>query len=151
MVAIPVQMVLDYWIYYEFQRRLEIQIRGMFLPAVLLPSFQIRNVRLQWREKAEVFSGDVRVSYEPLFFLNRKSLRVRVFGQSLGARVLGKWAEEAGREPFIISNFYVDFILGSHGIRQINALDVSSPKFQFHIRESENIRGDPSQHREIQT
>lgn len=126
------------FVYQKLQKNMKIHIDGNLRPFLLLPAFRIHHAHFVWKEKVELVSGDLTVRYNPVFFLP-SNLRVRIQGEALKAKFLGGWAEQQGMQDLDLDYFYADLGLKQGGIREIYAIEVRGPKFQFRIKKSETL------------
>lgn len=146
-VVLPSLIGLGVW--RELQHRLKIEMGGKFVPAVLLPSFEIRDAHFEWDDKVKLISGHLKVEYHPMAYLLSRgpwipartpaALRITLSGNQLVAELLGSWAERQGLRSLPIDRFHADLALGPRGLDEIFSLEVDSPVFQFHVQKSETL------------
>ena len=131
----------SFWVREEMSRRTKIKIQGRFEPLFFLPVFYLKDVHLEWSGKVAAHSGDLRIEFDPFFFL-RPDLRVKLSSQNLSVTFLGDWAKNQGVRSTELKVFEADLALGREGIREIYSLEARSPEFQFHLEKSEdsNVR-----------
>ena len=133
-----VLLTLDLQVYRGLKSRFKSSIRGKLEPAVLSPSFYLRNAQLTWKEKVKLISGDLKISYNLWHFLQKSTLRVELEGKNLDVEFLGGWATSQGVRKVTLESFYADLGFGREGLREVYAVDAKSPSFQFRIQRTEN-------------
>ncbi len=130
--------VLTSWgIYKHLENRLEIKIRGQFLPVPFAPVFYLKNAQFQWNGKVHFENGHLKVSYNPFSFLSSRGVRVRLTGGGLQVQLLGDWAKMQGVEKAALERFKAEFSVGANGINEIYCVEVQSPAFQFNLKETD--------------
>ena len=129
--------VAGFWVRSKIEHCLKTQIAGTYVPRWFRPSFTLRNVRFEWKQKVEFVSGDLRVDYRPWSLISGGPLRVRLSSGKLGVRLKGEWARLEGVEDLSLDRFEADLGFGREGIREIYGVEALSPRFQFHIKNSE--------------
>ncbi len=122
---------------HELERRLEIKIRGSFIPVLFRPVFYLRDARFQLEEKVELVSGTLQVEYFLHSLLHDRLLRVRLVSQNVQAKLLGEWSQIEGVSEVVLDRFIADLGLGTDGIKEIYEVDAHSSVFQFRIKKSE--------------
>lgn len=121
------------------KQRLDLVVGGQMSPSWLKPEFVIRNAELSWDDKIKVVDGTLIVSYQPLFFFNPGHIRLKLSGTELKAELLGRWSELQGVKSATLRRVLADIELGPDGIQEIYLVDVSSPEFQFQIKQFETL------------
>lgn len=132
----------------SLEKRIEIKMSGQILPVFFTTTFFIRDARFEWRNKVKLISGNLKVTYDPVFFLKRDYLRVRLVGHGLSAKLLGDWAKVQGVEELGLDSLDADLVFDRKGLKEINGIEALSPAFQFRIKKSENITGNLRSRRE---
>ena len=127
------------WILTAARQRLGLTVDGRISLSWLKPEFVIRDTELSWDNKIKVGDGTLTVSYQPLFFFNPGRIRLKLLGTELKAELLGSWSELQGVKSATLQRVLADIELGPDGIREIYLVDVSSPEFQFQIKQSETL------------
>ncbi len=143
LIAVVLPPLVDWKIHREIQNHLKVKISGDFFPALLNPSYALRNVRFEWPDKIRLFSGNLEIEYNPLAVLEIRPLVVHVTGENLQVQLLGRWAEAQGVGKTFIKKLDAKFRIDSRGLREVYLLKIDSPAFQFHIKESEILNGKP--------
>lgn len=125
---------LNFWVFKEIQKRLEIKIEGHYIPAVFTPSFRIEKGSFNWEDKVSLVEGAMEVHFDLTPLIAGKGIRIVV--QSPGAKIkfLGNWALQEGIEDATVDTLYADVILGRRGLSGINLIEAKSPSFQFSLR-----------------
>ncbi len=115
------------WVKQEIERRLTMDIQGVFWPGFFRPSFELKKANFIWQDKVKVLSGNLKIDYDPISLLNHRRIRVRMEGRDLSAVLLGKWAETQGVQDLKFHDFFADFEIGEKGLEEVNALKAHSP------------------------
>ena len=50
---------LNFWVYRELQSRLKIQMGGRYIPALFIPSFEVRNGTFTWEDRVQLVIGQM--------------------------------------------------------------------------------------------
>lgn len=119
------------------QRRLDLKVEGIFVPIPFFPAFYLRDARFHWKDRVELLSGDLKVDYDPASFVAGRILRVRLSGNHLEIRLLGRWAELEDTEHAQVDQFHAGLGFGPQGLEEIDSVRLQSPTFQFQIRKTE--------------
>lgn len=133
---------LNYWAYFEIQKRLKIQVRGYYLPAVFVPSFTVREAGFIWKDRVQLVKGDLHITFDPLSLLSYHGLRILITSKGSQIKLLGGWALQEGMKEASIDSLHADIVLGRHGLAGINGIDVFSPSFQFSLKNADKQKGD---------
>src|SRR3990167_3298335 len=90
-VLLPVALppVGGWMIRERLEKRLDIKIKGNFVPAMFSTVFYLKNARFEWKGKVRFEKGDLRVAYELLSFFSNRGVRIRLSGKDLEMRLLG--------------------------------------------------------------
>ncbi len=127
----------------ELEKRLQIKLEGKIMPGFFTPSFHVRDARFEWEDKVKLLSGDLIFDYDPAFLLGKESLRIRCRARNCQARLLGSWADMQGVGDLAITRLDADLTLDRSGLREVNAILVDSPAFQFHMEKTEKLTARP--------
>ena len=129
-----VQLLSGIWVSYELQRRLDLRVKGTFWPIPFLPSFYSHPARLEWKNRITLLSGSVKIDYNLLPLVIKNSIRVKVTGKNIRARLSGEWAKMEGVQDATIDRLDADLEIAPRGVGEIYFVNVQSPSFQFHIQ-----------------
>jgi hypothetical protein len=131
------QALAGFWVAWEIPRRLELRVSGMFLPLVVFPGFYAPNAKLEWKNKVTLLSGNLKIDYNLLPLMNRRSIRIKVSGENISARLQGEWARMQGVEDVKIDRLSADIEVAPEGLGEIYHVKAESPTFQFRIEKTE--------------
>lgn len=130
------QFLTAFWVSYEIPRRLNLKVDGIFLPLVVWPGYYSPNARLEWKNKVTLLSGNLKIDYNLVPLLLRRSIRIKVSGKNISARLQGDWARMQGVENISIDDLIADIEVAPHGLGEIYKVKAHSPSFQFRIEKS---------------
>jgi hypothetical protein len=131
------QVLTAFWVSYEIPRRLNLKVSGFFLPLVVWPGYYSPNARLEWKNKVTLLSGNLKIDYNLVPLLIRRSIRIKVSGKNISARLQGDWARMQGVENISIDNLVADIEVAPKGLGEIYKVIAQSPTFQFRIEKNE--------------
>ncbi|MFA6600413.1 MAG: hypothetical protein WC352_00180 [Candidatus Omnitrophota bacterium] len=137
-IAAALPPAAGYWVFREVERRLDLRMTGDFVPVFFYPGFLVRNARFRWQDRVELLSGTLEVRYAPWSVFAGPLLRICLSSRGASIRLGGEWARMQGVEQAMVDVFEAELGLGPKGIREIYALEVRSPSFQFHVQKSDN-------------
>ena len=125
---------INYWVYQDIQKRLEIKANGRYIPSVFVPSFRLENATFNWEDKVRLVEGSIKVRFDLMPLLSGRG--IRIVAESTGAKIkfLGSWALQEGIEDATVDTLYADVILGRRGLAGINTIEARSPSFQFSLK-----------------
>lgn len=129
--------LLGAWVYHELPKRLNVRIDGLFSSRWLSPVFHVRNVRVLWRNKGEILSGDIRVEYDFWRLILSREMKVRISGSNLPVRLDENLGLVKDTNPVIFKTVAAELVLGAEGIREMISFRAESPSVQFRIGSSE--------------
>lgn len=132
--AASVQLFTGFLVIHQIQRRLEIKITGTFWPVPLLPSFFSSNARFEWKNKVTLLSGNVKIDYNVLPWVTKNSIRVKIKGRNIKARLAGDWSKMQGVEEIEVDTFEADVDVARKGLGEIYTVRADSPSFHFGIQ-----------------
>ena len=121
----------------RLEKALGIQIESAIRPLAFRFAFVLEPARLKWKDKVSIRDGSLRVDYGFEGFNSSGRLRLRLEGRALAAQLLGDWQSLSSEKSFKIDRVLAEFIFDSHGIQQIQTLDVSSPSLSLKIGTSQ--------------
>ena len=131
------QVLAAFWVSYEIPRRLNLKVSGVFLPLVVWPGYYSPNARLEWKNKVTLLSGNLKIEYNLVPLLLRRSIRIKVSGKNISARLQGSWARMQGVENISIDDLVADVEVAPEGLGEIYKVKAQSPTFQFRIEKNE--------------
>ncbi|HNX69354.1 MAG TPA: hypothetical protein PLL75_03415 [Candidatus Omnitrophota bacterium] len=131
---------LNYVVYLEIQKRLEIRMAGICIPAVFVPSFEVRKGSFSWEDKVQLLDGDFKVTFDPLSLVSQRGIRILVTGRKSRIKFLGSWALQEGIENATVDSMNADIVLGRRGLAGINEIEVLSQSFQFSLKNADKKR-----------
>lgn len=131
------QVLTAFWVAYEIPNRLGLRVSGIFLPMVVWPGFYSPNAQLEWKNKVTLLSGNLKIDYNLLPLIKRRSIRVKISGKNIAARLQGDWAKMQGVESISIDRFDADIEVAPEGLGEIYKVIAQSPSFQFRIQKNE--------------
>lgn len=128
---------VNYWAFTELQKRLEIRVAGKYVPALFIPSFELRQGSFSWEDRVQLVDGNFKVTFDPLTLLSRRGLRIIVSSRESQIRLLGHWAQQQGIETARVDSMTADVVLGRRGLTGINEVEVRSKNFQFSLKNAD--------------
>ncbi len=128
---------LNFWVYHELQSRLKIRMGGKYVPAVFIPSFEVKEGTFTWEDKVQLVNGNFKVTFDPLTLVSQRGIRVILTGKTSKIKFLGSWALQEGVEDATVDSLIADIILGRRGLAGINEVDVRSQSFQFSLKNAD--------------
>ena len=128
---------LNFWVYHELQSRLKIRMGGKYIPAVFIPSFEVKRGTFTWEDKVQLVDGNFKVTFDPLTLVSQRGIRIILTGKSSKIKFLGSWALQEGVEDATVDSMIADIILGRRGLAGINEVDVRSQSFQFSLKNAD--------------
>lgn len=135
MVFLP--SLMNYCVYRKLETELPFQISGNFYPFFSRPGFSLTQAKLNWQDRIQIDSGNLRVGYSIPELLKGKGHRIEVEGSHLNAELLGSWAELQGVRKAEIKSLKADVLLKEGEVREIFDVSVLSPAFQFNLKRTE--------------
>lgn len=130
-------LVLNIWVYHELQSRLKIRMGGDYVPAIFVPSFEVKRGTFVWEDRVQLVNGDFKVTFDPLTLMSRHGIRIILTSQASEIKFLGSWAQQKGIENATIDSMIADIILGRKGLAGINEIEVHSQSFQFSLKNAD--------------
>lgn len=130
---------VNYWAYTELQKRLEVRIVGQYVPAIFIPSFELRRGSFSWEDRVQLVDGNFKVTFDPLTLVSQQGLRIIVSSHDSKIKFLGSWALQQGVETATVDSMMADVVLGRRGLSGINEVEVMSKSFQFSLRNADKI------------
>lgn len=131
--------LLSLWVFHELQERLKLKGHGHFVPVFWAPAFWVRKGDFEWRKTLKLSSGDIKVEYHPFLVFQGGRLRVRLSGEDLEVRALDDAVKLQGIEKIPVDSFSIELVVGPEGLEGIYGMEVDSPQFQFHLKNSDNL------------
>jgi len=128
---------LNFWVYHELQARLKIRMGGTYVPAVFIPSFEVRQGTFIWEDRVQLVDGNFKVTFDPLTVVSQRGIRIILTSKASKIKFLGTWALQEGVEDATIDSMIADIILGRRGLAGINEVDVRSQSFQFSLKNAD--------------
>jgi hypothetical protein len=132
-----VSLALNFWVYHELQSRLKIRMGGNYVPAIFVPSFEVRQGTFIWDDRVELVNGDFKVTFDPLTLVSQRGIRIILTSKASQIKFLGSWALQEGIENATIDSLVADIILGRRGLAGINEIEVHSQSFQFSLKNAD--------------
>jgi hypothetical protein len=130
-------LCLNFWVYHELQARLKIRMGGQYIPALFIPSFEIRQGTFTWEDRVQLVDGNFKVTFDPLTLVSRRGIRIILKSKASKIKFLGSWALQEGIEDATVDSMVADIILGRRGLAGINEVDVRSQSFQFSLKNAD--------------
>ncbi|MDD5226096.1 MAG: hypothetical protein PHV97_02795 [Candidatus Omnitrophica bacterium] len=128
---------LNFWVYHELQSRLKIRMGGKYVPAIFIPSFEVRQGTFTWEDRVQLLDGDFKVTFDPLTLVSQRGIRIILTSKTSKIKFLGSWALQEGIENATIDFMIADIILGRRGLAGINEVEVRSQSFQFSLENAD--------------
>ncbi|OGX11224.1 MAG: hypothetical protein A2351_06960 [Omnitrophica bacterium RIFOXYB12_FULL_50_7] len=132
-----VSLGLNFWVYQEIQSRLKIRMGGTYVPAIFIPSFEIRKGTFIWEDRVQLVDGNFKVTFDPLTLVSQRGIRIILTGKTSKIKFLGSWALQEGIENATVDSMLADIILGRRGLAGINEVEVQSQSFQFSLKNAD--------------
>jgi hypothetical protein len=128
---------LNFWVYHELQSRLKIRMGGTYVPAIFIPSFEVRRGTFIWEDRVQLVDGNFKVTFDPLTLISQRGIRIILKSKASKIKFLGSWALQEGIENATVDSMTADIILGRRGLAGINEVEVRSPSFQFSLKNAD--------------
>jgi len=128
---------LNFWVYHELQVRLKIRMSGNYVPAVIIPSFEVRQGAFTWDDRVQLLDGNFKVTFDPLTLLSQRGIRIILTSKASKIKFLGSWALQQGVEGATVDSMVADIVLGRRGLTGINEVEVLSQSFQFSLKNAD--------------
>ncbi|MFA7255447.1 MAG: hypothetical protein WC133_05055 [Candidatus Omnitrophota bacterium] len=128
---------LNFWVYHELQSRLKIRMGGTYIPAIFVPSFEVRRGTFIWEDRVQLVNGNFKVTFDPLTLISQRGIRVILTSKASKIKFLGSWALQEGIEDATVDYLIADIILGRRGLAGINEVEVRSQSFQFSLKNAD--------------
>ncbi len=132
-----VSLGLNFWVYHEIQSRLKIRMGGKYVPAIFIPSFEVRQGTFIWEDRIQLLDGNFKVTFDPLTLVSQRGIRIILTSKTSKIKFLGSWALQEGVENATIDFMIADIILGRRGLAGINEVEVRSQSFQFSLKNAD--------------
>ena len=137
LVLSAMSLGLNFWVYHELQSRLKIRMEGKYIPAILLPSFEVQHGSFSWEDRVRLVDGDFKVTFDPLTLVSQRGIRIILKSHASKIKFLGSWALQQGVEDATVDYLVADIILGRRGLAGINEVEVRSQSFQFSLKNAD--------------
>ena len=128
---------LNFWVYHEIQSRLKIQMGGKYVPAIFIPSFEVKRGTFIWEDRVQLVDGNFKVTFDPLTLVSQRGIRIILTCKASKIKFLGSWALQEGIENATVDSLIADIILGRHGLSGINEVEIQSQSFQFSLKNAD--------------
>ena len=128
---------LNFWVYHELQSRLKIHMGGKYIPAIFIPSFEVRKGTFTWEDRVQLVDGNFKVTFDPLTLVSQRGIRIILTSKASKIKFLGSWALQEGIESATVDFLIADLILGRRGLAGINEVEVKSQSFQFSLKNAD--------------
>ncbi len=128
---------LNFWVYHEIQSRLKIRLGGTCVPAIFIPSFEVRQGTFIWEDRVQLVDGNFKITFDPLTLVSQRGIRIILTSNTSKIKFLGSWALQQGVEDATVDSLLADVILGPHGLAGINEVEVRSQSFQFSLKNAD--------------
>jgi hypothetical protein len=128
---------LNFWVYHEIQSRLKIRMGGKYVPAIFIPSFEVRGGTFVWEDRVQLVDGNFKVTFDPLTLVSQRGIRIILTCKTSKIKFLGSWALQEGIEDATVDSMLADIILGRRGLAGINEVEVQSQSFQFSLKNAD--------------
>jgi hypothetical protein len=135
-VYLAFQLLAGFWVGREIPRRLDLKVTGTFLPLPFWPGFYSPRAGLEWKNKVTLLSGNLKIDYNLFPLLWRRSIRIKISGKNISARLQGEWARMQGVENIAIDRLDADIEVAPKGLGEIYRVIAQSPTFQFRIEKT---------------
>ena len=110
---------------------------GTYVPAIFIPSFEIRKGTFIWEDRVQLVDGNFKVTFDPLTLVSQRGIRIILTGKTSKIKFLGSWALQEGIENATVDSMLADIILGRRGLAGINEVEVQSQSFQFSLKNAD--------------
>lgn len=128
---------LNFWVYHEIQARLKIRMGGTYVPAIFIPSFEVKRGTFVWEDRIQLVDGNFKVTFDPLTLLSGRGIRIILTSKASKIKFLGSWALQEGIENATVDSMIADIVLGRRGLAGINEVEVNSQSFQFSLKNAD--------------
>ncbi|MEI7751290.1 MAG: hypothetical protein WCJ71_04270 [Candidatus Omnitrophota bacterium] len=128
---------LNFWVYHELQSRLKIRMGGTYVPAIFIPSFEVKRGTFTWEDRVQLVDGNFKVTFDPLTLVSQRGIRIILTSKTSKIKFLGSWALQEGIENATVDSMIADIILGRRGLAGINEVEVKSQSFQFSLKNAD--------------
>lgn len=128
---------LNFWVYHEIQSRLKIRMGGKYVPALFIPSFEVKQGTFVWDDRIQLVDGNFKVTFDPLTLVSQRGIRIILTSKTSKIKFLGSWALQEGIEHATVDSMVADIILGRRGLAGINEVEVQSQSFQFSLKNAD--------------
>ena len=132
-----VSLGLNFWVYHEIQSRLKIRMSGTYVPAIFIPSFEVRRGTFIWEDRVQLVDGNFKVTFDPLTLVSQRGIRIILTSKTSKIKFLGSWALQEGIENATVDFMIADITLGRRGLAGINEVEVRSQSFQFSLKNAD--------------
>jgi hypothetical protein len=132
-----VSLGLNFWVYHEIQSRLKIRMGGTYVPAIFIPSFEVKQGTFIWEDRVQLVNGNFKVTFDPLTLVSQRGIRIILTSKASQIRFLGSWALQEGIENATVDFLTADIILDRRGLAGINEVEVRSQSFQFSLKNAD--------------
>ena len=129
---------LNFWVYHEIQSRLKIRMGGTYIPAIFIPSFEVKRGTFVWEDRVQLVDGNFKVTFDPLTLVSGRGIRIILTSKASKIKFLGSWALQEGIENATVDSMIADIVLGRRGLAGINEVEVKSQSFQFSLKNADN-------------
>lgn len=133
LMAALLQFLTGLLVMRQIQRRLEIKISGLFWPVPLSPTFFSSDARFEWKNKVTLLSGNVKIDYNALRWVTQNTIRIKIKGRNIKAKLAGDWLRMQGVEEITVDTFEADVDVARKGLGEIYLVRADSPSFHFAI------------------
>ena len=128
---------LNFWVYHELQSRLKIHMGGRYIPAIFIPSFEVKGGTFTWEDRVQLVDGNFKVTFDPLTLVSQRGIRIILTCKASKIKFLGSWALQEGIESATVDSMLADIVLGRRGLAGINEVEVQSQSFQFSLKNAD--------------
>ncbi len=116
------------------ERRSGMIIHGSWRPSHWLPGhFQLNQVQMDWRDRFQVRSGQIKIDFDLLEFLFVKKF-ITIAGSDLQVELGKKYSHLSARRQIKIDRIEGSFELSSSGEPIVHSLEIESPEIQFNVK-----------------
>jgi hypothetical protein len=137
LVLTVLSLGLNFWVYHELQSRLKIRMGGKYIPAIFVPSFEVKQGTFTWEDRVQLVDGNFKVTFDPLTLVSQRGIRIILTSKASKIKFLGSWALQEGIEEATVDSVIADIILGRRGLAGINEIEVKSQSFQFSLKNAD--------------
>ena len=128
---------LNFWVYHEIQSRLKIHMGGTYIPAIFIPSFEVKRGTFVWEDRVQLVDGNFKVTFDPLTLVSGRGIRIILTSNASKIKFLGSWALQEGIQGATVDSMIADIVLGRRGLAGINEVEVKSQSFQFSLKNAD--------------